>query len=287
MNSMINVAVNAAMKSTVATDALSNPAAVSDGAHLLTLDESLSLLASPDTQRPLRQEGARLLAEGECFEIRDGVALLVPSRLQPYLAKDGIRVPPDYGNDALLQYARISAIKQNGGDANSDHNDVWYRRHVEWSRELLRDASGDVLDIGCDSPRLSATFFPAECRYLGVDPLYASNDEFRLGAMAEFLPVRDASFDGVCFLTSLDHVFDYKRALAEASRVLKSGGQIYLASLVWTDRCDLHYDLVHFHHFRESQLFDELGEFSVEEVRRYDWKNDSHRTILYLRGTKA
>jgi ubiquinone/menaquinone biosynthesis C-methylase UbiE len=92
--------------------------------------------------------------------------------------------------------------------------------------------------------------------------------------------------DNVCLLTSLDHVLDHHAALDEAHRVLRPGGRLYLASLVWHERAELYRDHVHFHHFREFELFGALARFVVDTVARYPWKGDTHRTALYLALTK-
>ena len=90
----------------------------------------------------------------------------------------------------------------------------------------------------------------------------------------------------MALLTSLDHVLDHHAALDEAWRVLRPGGRLYLASLVWSERAELYRDHVHFHHFREFELFGALARFRLDTVQRYPWKDDTHRSALYLALTR-
>lgn len=257
--------------------------------HLLTLEESIPLLASPDTGEALERAGNSLVSTSgaERFPLRNNVPLLFPSRLLPFAGSGVIDVPVARYDDALLQYALINSIKQKHGNHNSEHSSVWYEHHLDRSRRLLADAHGSVLDVGCDVPATSASVFPAGVRYLGLDPLFGDTDSFRLIALAERLPVRGGSLDNVALLTSLDHVLDHHAALDEAWRVLRPGGRLYLASLVWSERAELYRDHVHFHHFREYELFGALARFRLDTVQRYPWKDDLHRSALYLALTKS
>ena len=246
-------------------------------------------LASPDTKAPLHLDGNELVTESgdERFPlVGAGLPLLFPGRLLDHVDGGSLVVPDDAPDDAFMQYARMSAMKQNATTPNTDHGDVWYLKHREWTQALVDGASGSVLDVGCDDPEICREFYPEGVDYLGLDCLSRDREKFRLLGMAEFLPLRDASFDVVSFLGSLDHVFDYKLALREADRVLKPGGTLYLASLVWTDRIQLCTDNVHFHHFADYELLGALSGYSIRRVERYAWKNDTHRESLYFAARK-
>jgi ubiquinone/menaquinone biosynthesis C-methylase UbiE len=146
---------------------------------------------------------------------------------------------------------------------------------------------GTLLDIGCDKPSISHLFYPSGVNYIGLDPSF-SNDEFKVLGMAEFLPFTDNIFDFVSFNTSLDHILDYQTALDEACRVLIKGGSLILSSYAWKDKATLLTDNVHFHHFREFELFGALKQsFSIESVKRYkDVKNEDHRYGIYILAKK-
>jgi ubiquinone/menaquinone biosynthesis C-methylase UbiE len=105
---------------------------------------------------------------------------------------------------------------------------------------------------------------------------------FRVIGFGESLPFGDASFDCVMFNTSLDHILDWRRAIDEARRVLVSGGLLYICTLIWTDRADLVTDAVHFHHFRDYEIFGALKDWEPVDERRYDYKGASHRHGLYF-----
>jgi hypothetical protein len=68
--------------------------------------------------------------------------------------------------------------------------------------------------------------------------------------------------------------------------VLKAGGQLIIATLVWTAQADLLGDAVHFHHFRDYEIFGALSAFAIEDVARYDYKGNTHRHGLYVRALK-
>lgn len=96
------------------------------------------------------------------------------------------------------------------------------------------EMSGLILDIGC-GPQRSASYMPDvdEGDIVGIDPLAGAQPRafsFVQG-VGEYLPFRDVTFDHALYATSLDHVVDPKRSLAEAARCLKFGGCINL----WLD----------------------------------------------------
>lgn len=215
-----------------------------------------------------------------------GRPLLLPPPITACLTGDHIRITPQDLVDPLLHYMQLAIVRNANGNQNSDHAEPWYQRHLHRSRMLVADAAGIILDIGCDEPALSRRLFPQTVRYLGIDPGLGARRELCAVAMAEYLPLPDACMDGVSFLTSLDHVLDYHAAIDEAWRVLKPGGALYLASLVWTERAELTHDSIHFHHFRQFELAGALRNFQIERVTKYSWKGDGHRFGVYLKALK-
>ena len=254
---------------------------------MLTFEESIPLLASPDTGSRLELLDDKLVTDsgGEKFDLVDNLPLLFPSILKPFVTPTKLEIPESAHNNRNLQYFYISTVKMFGGDHNIPPDGPWYKKHLDQARNLLADARGIVLDVGCDDPGLSASLLPDDTRYLGVDPLYENTKDFRIIGLAEKLPIQTGSVDCVSLLTSLDHVFDWHAALDNAWRVLREGGSLYLASLVWKGSADLFQDDVHFHHFREDELLLALSHrFEVELTERYDWKGDQHRCGLYLKA---
>lgn len=93
--------------------------------------------------------------------------------------------------------------------------------------QSLTELGGAVLDIGCGPQSFAPRYLEnTEIEQLiGLDPLPGAAERdfpFVIG-ISEALPFREASFDGVVFCRSLDHVLDTASALQEAMRVLKPG----------------------------------------------------------------
>jgi hypothetical protein len=255
------------------------------GGTFVPLADLLPLLCDPLTRKPLARDGDRLVADGRAYPIVAGSPLLFPcdiGRVRGVLA----------GPDALArfpaltpmeQYCAFGLLKASGDINNLDAEDTWYGRHLWRSVRMLQDVRGSFLDVGCDDALLSRGMLHPEVRYVGLEPSGTPAAVPRVGGFGEFLPFRDASFDAVGFQTSLDHIFDYHLALAEARRVLRPGGRLYLATLLWTADAQLYTDTVHFHHFRPGQMEAALAEgFVVEQVQAYGWKTGGHRFGVYL-----
>lgn len=248
--------------------------------------EILSKLASPDSGRPLYlDDNSGLLVDnvGNRYPYRGALPLLIPARLQDYFS-DFLSVPLGAADDAFWQYFLLSSIKQSGlaGAINAPSDDMHYQRHLFRMREFLQNARGLVLDVGCDDPQVGAGLLPASARFVGLDPFCRRPEPFRVIGFAEYLPFLDQVLDNVVFNTSLDHILDWRRAVHEAVRVLVPGGTLYVSTLVWNQSADLVTDAVHFHHFREYEIFGALSGMEITQERHYDYKGNSHRHGLYL-----
>jgi SAM-dependent methyltransferase len=93
-------------------------------------------------------------------------------------------------------------------------------------------SAGRILDIGC-GPQWRPSYVSTEADAVGIDPLLGRQPRglpFVQG-LGEYLPFRDRSFDQVLFATSLDHVLDPLRSLAEAARCLRDDGRL----CIWLD----------------------------------------------------
>lgn len=267
---------------------VASPAELASSPHaaMVSLDDLMPLLASPDSGKSLQFDQAmKALTDGaHIYPMRGVLPVLVPARLQPHFT-DRLDVPFNLSHDAFMQYFLLATIKQSG-EINAAPEDVHFRRHLFRLREFLRGCCGSVLDVGCDDPHIGASLLPAGTRYVGLDPFCRRAEPFRLVGVGEYLPFKDGAVDNVLFNTSLDHILDWRRALEEANRVLVPGGRLYICTLVWTARAGLISDSVHFHHFRESEIFGALGGFDIKEVQSYDYKGEDHRHGLYLCATK-
>jgi 2-polyprenyl-6-hydroxyphenyl methylase/3-demethylubiquinone-9 3-methyltransferase len=94
------------------------------------------------------------------------------------------------------------------------------------------------LDVGCAAGSNTASFAAAGFEVTGVDlvPEFValareSHPGIRFeSSPAEVLPFPDDSFDNVVLLSVLEHVEDWRKSLAEAVRVLRPGGVLYVST---------------------------------------------------------
>jgi SAM-dependent methyltransferase len=111
------------------------------------------------------------------------------------------------------------------------------RRVARLERALGRSIAGlDVLNAGCGTGGFDEAAARAGARVWGMD-LDADAVTIARGraggdrvvrAAAEALPFRDGAFDLVYCYSTIEHVGDAGRALAEMARVLRPGGALYL-----------------------------------------------------------
>jgi len=120
-----------------------------------------------------------------------------------------------------------------------------YLRNVRIKLAFIAETFLDcsrILEVGtghCPLLDFLLRRLPTAARYTGIDLVHdplvrarqsiSAADSERISfasAAAEALPFRDSSFDGVFFLDALHHVSSQTRALAEAGRVLRTGGTV-------------------------------------------------------------
>jgi len=263
------------------------PEQLRDHPHAVIMDltHALPLLASPDSGKSLRllpdESG---LADGEhLYPVVRGAPVLYPGYVGEAFLRGGLKL--DYYADCREQYFLLSQIKQRG-EINAPFASVHYQRHLFRMRDFVRDCCGTVLDVGCDDASISASLFPQGCSYIGLDPFSASASSFRVIGVGECLPFADQSLDNVVFNTSLDHILDHHTAIEEACRVLKPGGFIFLATLIWSRQATLLTDAVHFHHFREYEILGLIGHLAITATKKYSYKSDTHRCAYFVAAKK-
>lgn len=115
------------------------------------------------------------------------------------------------------------------------------RKNSEVLAELVALDGSDVVDVGCGDGALTRAMTRAGARVTGVEcgarqlekahAAEAAGGERYLEGVGEDLPLGDASADVVVFFNSLHHVPEAHQAtaLAEAVRVLRPGGLVYVA----------------------------------------------------------
>src|ERR1700741_301837 len=106
--------------------------------------------------------------------------------------------------------------------------------------QLVPPAGKDIVDVGCGGGALVRALSDRGARVTGVEISQSQmagaveQDDGRgaryLGGRAEPLPLDDASADPVVFMRSFHHVpvADLGAALAEARRVIRPGGALYV-----------------------------------------------------------
>lgn len=250
----------------------------------LSLNECLRrrLLISPDTKMELvaSKDGDSLEDKLNSYAIKNGCPVLYPKEISD-ACLDG-NIPLNYPGSPLQQYVLLSQIKQSG-EINVPLDSIPARKHQFRFKDFCKGLNGLILDVGSDKPSHSMQFLPSNCEYLGLDP-YAGHGEFRIIGLGEILPINNSSVDAVLFNTSLDHILDYHTAIEEAYRVLQTDGRVVIATYAWIESATLLTDSVHFHHFREFEIFGALEKyFELEDIRRYeDPKHATHRYGLYV-----
>lgn len=276
------------------TEALSVEEVRARGAagRFLPLEEIAPLLCDPLTKAPLAREGERLAGGARPYGFAHGNPVLFPCDMDKVMAALGcgnvLQALPAL--EPVEQYCAFGVLKAAGNNnvINLDYADVWYGRHLFRATRQMQAARGRFLDIGCDDVFLSRGMLHPDVDYVGLEPSTAASAAVRVCGLGEFLPFADGSFDAVSFQTSLDHIMDYHLALAEARRVLRRGGRLYLSTLLWTERAQLYTDTVHFHHFRAGQVEAALADgFALEHADLYVWKNNTHRFGVYLSAVRT
>jgi SAM-dependent methyltransferase len=143
-------------------------------------------------------------------------------------------------------------------DGWSDIAEEWARSwgtfphaaHVRIIEVCRIEADTDALDVGCGSGEFLAAIDRRGARAAGVDPSPGMVALARETAPAadvresswEQLPWPDGSFDVVTAVNALQFAHDTLAALAEAGRVLRTGGTIAVAN--WADRASNDLDTI-------------------------------------------
>lgn len=179
-----------------------------------------SLLACPVCHAdPLLQVDESLQCEvcGRSFERLQGVVDFTPRPL------------PDGDVDARRPlWEQVERNGLVGYEADPEHNLSVTEREVTTAFGRFARLQGLVLDVGCGPQPRPSYAREFEGRLVGIDPLPgADSREFEfVRGLGEYLPFRAGLFDRVLFATTLDHMLSPRRALLEASRVTRSGGEI-------------------------------------------------------------
>ncbi len=102
-------------------------------------------------------------------------------------------------------------------------------------RKVWQRAPGRLLDVGCGTGDLAATFSRRGWSVAGIEPSGAAAEHARAlgveavaGTLAD-APWGEGEFDAVLFNHSLEHIDDPALAIADAARLLRPGGLLAIA----------------------------------------------------------
>jgi ubiquinone/menaquinone biosynthesis C-methylase UbiE len=116
-----------------------------------------------------------------------------------------------------------------------------YRQHADVLLEMIDVAGKTAIDVGCGNGHIARAVTAKGAHVIAIDPsekqleatraAEPAGDEVYVEGVAEDLDLDDGSADIVIFFNSLHHVpvDKMEAAMTEARRVLKPGGQLYIA----------------------------------------------------------
>jgi SAM-dependent methyltransferase len=136
-------------------------------------------------------------------------------------------------------------------------------------RSLLRKVAaiapglaGDILDLGCGSKPYEALFTSAT-HYVGVDVATSGHDhadsKVDIFYDGRVLPFGDASFDHVVSFETFEHIFNLDEVVAEAVRVIRPGGSLFISIPFGWDEHEKPYDFARYTSFGIAAILERHG----------------------------
>lgn len=88
-----------------------------------------------------------------------------------------------------------------------------------------------LYDVGCGEKPFAAFLKGKVAKHVGVDVSYGfyATDDIDLVGSADELPIEDGSADAILSSQVIEHLPDPEKSIAEAARVLKPGGLLFLS----------------------------------------------------------
>lgn len=141
------------------------------------------------------------------------------------------------------------------------------------------EPKGRFLDIGCGGGQMRHSL-SGQVAYFGCDPVPIPREDHGfpfVAAFGEGLPFADESFDCALIKSTLSYVLDIDTTLAEAARVLKPGGRLYL------HECVNDQNPIHLNHYTDHDLKQRLSRC----LSILDFRFDGSRETALIVAEKA
>ena len=194
------------------------------------VSEYLDLLQDPISQTALTIDNDTLIGDNK-YKIEDNVA--------NFTSNDTNSAEWKRLNKQFLNYHKSLSVY-------TLLNSAPINNYLSMESEIGSLKNVKVLDVGGGTGHTHCSFFqfPESIEYYLLDPnLRLLHDQFirlfpklsylkmaHILANAEYLPIKDNSFDVVINISAIDHLDDYKKFISEAYRVLKPGGKFLVSS---------------------------------------------------------
>src|SRR4051812_46392667 len=138
-------------------------------------------------------------------------------------------------NVSQSEAAYFDGLIADRGEFNPFADRGWRTIANRFAQMVTMQRPFELLDVGCGTGQSRQLYVEHTKRYVGIDlspgAIELARRKFPSAewqvADATALPFADASFDAVAFSSVLHHIPDFTRALVEARRVLRPGGQAF------------------------------------------------------------
>jgi ubiquinone/menaquinone biosynthesis C-methylase UbiE/DNA-binding transcriptional ArsR family regulator len=259
----------------------------------LTVNELTAILQLPQStvSRHLKMLSAEgwldARAEGTSRYYRIATSSLDPaSRRLWHIVRDEVMHTNAAEHDARRTQAVLAERSTRSQQFFSTSSGQWDRMRLElFGRRAdvallgLLDDSWTVADLGCGTGAVSQALAPFVASVIAVDESNAmlsaakkrlhglANVDIRNGRL-ESLPIGDGEVDVALLFLVLHYAPEPSRVIAEASRVLKSGGRLLVLDMMPHDRQDLRQTMGHlWQGFDGATIAGWMGEAGLENFR--------------------
>jgi SAM-dependent methyltransferase len=149
-------------------------------------------------------------------------------------------------------------------------NDPYYIEYKFLFKDLKdaiqKNATGDVLDIGCGNKPYTPFFDGLISSYTGCDIVQSDKKLVDIICPATDIPLPDASKDTVFTTQVIEHVADHQKLLDEAFRILRPGGRIIVSGPMHWEHHEVPYDFFRFTRYGFEYILTKAGFTDIEII---------------------